>query len=112
MKTKLKLYVYVLGLGSSSFSVTLQNSKTVDDLKEAILIKKPDVLQGVDADQLTLFKVALPDGKTLAQSAPQSLQHELDVPSCPLYEEFETQPKAKRVSIIVTLHDGFGKGGE
>jgi crinkler effector protein len=96
MTTELKLFVYVIGLNSSSFSVTLQNSKTVDDLKDAVLIKKSNDLKGIDADRLTLFKVALPDGKTLEQSAPQSLQHELDVPSCPLSEEFEIQPKGRQ----------------
>jgi len=112
MATELKLFIYVIGIGGSSFSVTIQSSKTVDDLKKAIKEEKKNDLKDIDADRLTLYKVSIPDGKNLEQSAQQAIREapELDVPSCPLFEEFGTQPKAKTVSIVVTLPEGFDSG--
>ena len=57
MATELQLFAYMLGLGRPAFSITINGSKTVGDLKDAILMKKPNLLKNVDAAQLTLWKV-------------------------------------------------------
>jgi hypothetical protein len=55
----------VIGLGSSSFSVRIQSSETVYDLKKTIVKEKSHDLASIDADRLTLYKVELdtPDDK-------------------------------------------------
>ena len=39
------------------FSVSIGNDQTVDDLKDAIKLKKANDLKDIDADNLILFKV-------------------------------------------------------
>ena len=112
MATVLNLFVYIIGLGSTAFPVDIESHATVGHLKDAIKEKKKPRLDHIAADELTLYKVSIPDGKNLEQSAQQAIREapELDVPSCPLFEEFGTQPKAKTVSIVVTLPEGFDSG--
>src|SRR6201996_2981542 len=104
MATVLNLYVYIIGLGSTAFPVDIESHATVGHLKDAIKEKKKPELDNLAADRFTLYKVSIPDGKNLEQSAQQAIREapELDVPSCPLFEEFGTQPKAKTVGIVVT----------
>ena len=45
---------------STSFSVDIDTSKTVDHLKKAIKAEKTNVLSDVDADELTLWRVSIP----------------------------------------------------
>ena len=52
-----KLFCFIIGVSESPFHVDIAASKTVSDLKEAILDKNPNKLRGVDADQLKLWKV-------------------------------------------------------
>ena len=99
----LKLFVYVIGLGSSSFSVTIEKSETVDDLKEAILRRNPNDLKDVDSARLILYKVQLTDGKNLKQLAPQAVKEELEDPSLELSEVFPTNPQKRTVSILVEV---------
>ena len=114
MTTELKLFVYVIGIAGSSFPIDIEQSKTVGDLKKAIKDEKPNVLQGVDADQLTLFKVELPDDdEALGRIVPRDFDNQTKLkPSRELSKVFKEQPPAETVSIVVTPPDGFGKGGE
>ena len=45
---------------STSFSVHVDPSETVDDLKVAIKDKNPETFNGVDAKDLTLWRVSIP----------------------------------------------------
>jgi hypothetical protein len=54
----MKLFCWIIDKSESSFSVDVANGGTVDDLKDAIVKKKPFALNGLDADQLTLWKVS------------------------------------------------------
>ena len=54
----LKLFCWILDVSDSSFSVSIDETQTVDDLKEAILKKKSATFANIDADQLTLWKVS------------------------------------------------------
>ncbi|KAK2462457.1 hypothetical protein APHAL10511_005427 [Amanita phalloides] len=72
MAENLRLFVVVVELGPPSFPVCIESSKTVGELKKAILNENANTLKGVDAHQLTLYKVKLPDGKNLKELAPQA----------------------------------------
>ena len=106
MATELKLFIYVIGIGGSSFSVTIQSSKTVDDLKKAIKEEKKPRLDHIAADELTLYKVSIPDGKNLEQSAQQAIREapELDVSSRQLFKQSEKRRLAS------SLHSPTGLG--
>ena len=112
MATELKLFIYVIGIGGSSFSVTIQSSKTVDDLKKAIKEEKKNDLKDIDADRLTLYKVSIPDGKNLEQSARQAIREapELDVSPRKLSKVFQEPIGEEEIGIVVTLPDGFDSG--
>ena len=112
MATELKPFIYVIGIGGSSFSVTIQSSKTVDDLKKAIKEEKKPRLDHIAADELTLYKVSIPDGKNLEQSAQQAIREapELDVSSRKLSKVFQEPLPAETVSLVVTLPNGFDSG--
>ncbi|KAK2459548.1 hypothetical protein APHAL10511_008427 [Amanita phalloides] len=104
MAENLRLFVVVVELGPPSFPVCIESSKTVDELKKAILNENANILKGVDAHQLTLYKVELPDGKNLKELVPQAQKEELGVASCELSELFPVKPPAKTVSIIVEIN--------
>ncbi len=57
MAAELLLSVFVIDLGSLTFSVTINNSKTVHELKKEIVKENANALKNVDAAQLTLWKV-------------------------------------------------------
>jgi Crinkler effector protein N-terminal domain len=105
MASQLKLFVFIIGL-ETPFSVTIESSETVDDLKECILKKKPNQLNRVDADQLSIYRVELADDSTLGQLAAQVVQKEVPLrPSTPLSEIFPKKPLAKTIHIVVELKD-------
>ena len=103
MALHIKLFVYIIGLGTPSFSVTIERSETVDDLKEAILKENPNDLKGVDAYRLILYKVRLPDDENLEQSAHHALKEELCVPSRLLSKIFSEELPEEMISILVDL---------
>jgi len=97
MAPRLKLFVFIIGF-DSSFSVNIESSESIDDLKESILIKNPDELKGVGATRLTLYQVQLPDDETLEQSALHAWKHpgkKKLFTSHPLSEIFPTDPPAR-----------------
>ncbi|KAK3805923.1 MAG: CRN family protein [Benniella sp.] len=62
----LKIFCVIVG-ETKSFSVKVPSDDTVDDLKDAIKAKKSNYfdLMKIDADQLTLWRVSLPDDDDL-----------------------------------------------
>ena len=62
----LKLFC-VVHPSSSPFPVELGNDRTVGDLKTAIKLKNT-CLNDIDAHELTLYKVSIPDDDDLAQT--------------------------------------------
>jgi hypothetical protein len=68
----LKLFVYIIGT-DVPFPVSSDRSDTVGDLKDAILKKNPETLHGIDARQLTLYKVRLIDDDSLGERASEEL---------------------------------------
>ena len=55
--TTMKLFCWILDRSIEPFSVEVKNDDTVDDLKKAVVTNKPMALGGLDADQLTIWKV-------------------------------------------------------
>jgi len=51
------------------FSMKVPLSTTVDDLKVAIKLRKPNDLQCIHADNLTLWQVSIPDGSAATSDA-------------------------------------------
>ncbi|KAF9922108.1 hypothetical protein BGZ67_010720, partial [Mortierella alpina] len=89
---------------SNAFSVKVPLSDTVDDLKEVIKNKKPVDFEHVDANNLTLWRVAHP---VIAANKHQPVllnaidsHTELD-PTDDICDVFEQQPPKKTIHIIV-----------
>ena len=53
----LTLFCWILGVSERPFSVTIEDNRTVDHLKKAIVKEKSTAFANVDPDQLTLWKV-------------------------------------------------------
>jgi hypothetical protein len=53
----LTLFCWILGVSDHPFSVDIEDTRTVDHLKKAILKEKPAAFANVDPDQLTVWKV-------------------------------------------------------
>jgi hypothetical protein len=51
------LFCWILGVSNRPFSIAIEDSAMVDDLKKAIVKEKPAAFANVDPDQLTLWKV-------------------------------------------------------
>jgi hypothetical protein len=56
--TTITLFCWILGVSDSPFSIDIEDSKTVDHLKKAIVKEKPVTFANVEADQLKLWKVS------------------------------------------------------
>src|ERR1700761_4537007 len=112
MATVLNLYVYIIGLGSTTFPVDIGSHATVGHLKKAIKDEKKNDLKDIDADRLTLYKVSIPDGKNLEQSAQQAIRKgpKLKGSARQLFKVFQEPLPAKTVSVVVTLPEGFDSG--
>jgi hypothetical protein len=51
------LFCWVVGVSDRPFSIDIENTLTVDHLKDAIVKKKSNAFLNVDADQLDLWMV-------------------------------------------------------
>src|SRR5216683_986232 len=102
----LKLYVYIVGRSSSAFPLTIKRTLTVGELKDEIVAEKPKTLEDLEADELILYKVNLPDDGDVEQMKQRVLQiprEELSAPTAPLSDPFPDKPPARTISIIVRI---------
>ncbi|KAH9964212.1 hypothetical protein BC827DRAFT_1189693, partial [Russula dissimulans] len=105
----LKEQVYIVGPGTL-FSVTIESSKTVNDLKESIWEKNKNYFEGVDASLLTLYHVELKvpvelqaDPKMVGQLVAQAVNGEPPLwPLRPLSDIFPMVPP-ETISIVVEV---------
>jgi hypothetical protein len=69
------LFCWILDVSDRSFSVSIEETRTVDNLKEQILAKKSATFANIEADQLTLWKVSstFSFGHTMLITLPQDL---------------------------------------
>jgi|SRR5712671_4645317 len=104
MAQQLRLFVFVIGLETFPFSVTIKSSEIVDDLKRSIVELKPNDLKGVDADRLALYKVELAGDETLGQLAAQAVKKDVPLlPYSPLSKIFPAGPPKEKINIIVDI---------
>jgi hypothetical protein len=54
----IKLFCWILDVSDQSFSISIDDSQTVDDLKEAIIKTKSTTFANIEADPLELRKVS------------------------------------------------------
>jgi len=104
--TDIMLGCIVLGEGRA-FPIDFDKSKTVGHLKDAILEKKKNSLRGIDADQLVLWKVNIPESNKREIYTGVDIKQkfggfELDDLS-PIRKYFPEEPPAKHIHIIVQL---------
>jgi hypothetical protein len=60
----IKLFCLVKGNSAThAFSVKASKNDTIDDLKKAIKVEKPNEFTSIDADKLRLWKVEIPDDR-------------------------------------------------
>jgi hypothetical protein len=52
------LFCWILDVSDCSFSVSIEETRTVDNLKEEILAKKSATFANIEANQHTLWKVS------------------------------------------------------
>ncbi|KAF8909058.1 hypothetical protein BGZ58_006036, partial [Dissophora ornata] len=89
---------------STPFPVKIESSESIGELKKAIKTEIPDTLNGIDAKDLTLWRVEVPlaplqDRKPIVLNEVDSAT-ELD-PTDDLADVFEVQPPKKRIHVIV-----------
>jgi len=71
MAAQLKLFVFIIEF-NTLFPVTIESSETVGNLRKSIVIKKPNQLKGVDANQLAVYQVNFSaSGKKFTESSHQ-----------------------------------------
>ncbi|KAL4116303.1 hypothetical protein PRIC2_013300 [Phytophthora ramorum] len=68
----MKLFCAIVGVAGSAFSVRVDESDSVDDLKKAIKGEKPNDLKDIDADKLQLFLAKTEGGAWLTEEEAMS----------------------------------------
>ena len=103
MAPELKLFVFIIGF-NTLFSVNIQSSETIYNLKKSIRIENLNDSKGVDATRLTLYRVDFSDIKSLAQSVVQATENNEPLPPfTPLSKIFPTNPPAETINIVVKV---------
>ncbi|EGZ28980.1 hypothetical protein PHYSODRAFT_250419 [Phytophthora sojae] len=110
-----KLFCAIVGAAGSAFSVRVDESDSVDHLKDAIKAKKPNDFKDVDADKLQLFLAKTVDGAWLSSKDPDVismrsggipeqvktlLNVEMD-PADEIGDVFEGAPTKKTIHVLV-----------
>ena len=95
------------------FSVKINKTQTVDELKDAIKAKKQDALASFDASSLMLYKVDIDISKkeTLAEVMLQISQSLIKVneelnPFFTIREYYKAAPRRKSIHILIQLPRG------
>ncbi|KAF9348111.1 hypothetical protein BGX34_002668, partial [Mortierella sp. NVP85] len=89
---------------STSFPVAIDSTKTIGDLKKLIKTENPNTFNGVDAKNLTLWRVSLPvvpkNERKAISLADVSSKEELDETD-DISDVFKEKPPNKTIHIIV-----------
>jgi hypothetical protein len=73
MASSITLFCWVLDKSECPFQIEIAKDKTVGHLKRTIKEEKPNTLIKVDADQLQLWNVSIPDDDQLEASIRQTV---------------------------------------
>ena len=94
------LFCWVFG-DTRAFPVEISPGKTVGELKEAIVAKKPHRFRDIDADSLALWKkIILESDRETLQPSDLEAEDELHT-TWRIGEYFEEPPPKKRIHIII-----------
>ncbi|KAF9344218.1 hypothetical protein BGX26_004644 [Mortierella sp. AD094] len=87
---------------SNAFEVEVPSTKRVATLKDAIKAKIPDTFNGVDAKDLSLWRVTIPENKQSATITIDGFEHKtgLDKPRTPLSELLRENPDDNTYIIV------------
>ncbi|KAF8943231.1 hypothetical protein BGZ46_006573, partial [Entomortierella lignicola] len=91
----------ILDGDSSAFEVNLDADDSIAALKRAIKGEKPNDLQGIDADKLLLFQIAVPDEGTKVNLDKIDSPTPLVKGSDEISEVFGTSPVKKIIHVVV-----------
>jgi hypothetical protein len=85
----------------NNFLVEIQPTKTISELKDVIKLKKSHALNGIDVDQVQIYKVHMPIKDAMANLSGEEL-----FPADDVQEHWATQPpladyRGKYVHIVV-----------
>ncbi|EGZ14586.1 hypothetical protein PHYSODRAFT_508737, partial [Phytophthora sojae] len=94
-----KLFCAIVGVAGSAFSVRVDESDSVDDLKDAIKARKPDTIKG-EADKLQLF-LAKKDGAWLKDDDPATLELE----EGKTHQDIQTVIDGEKMKATWTIED-------
>ncbi|KAE8960428.1 hypothetical protein PR003_g31704, partial [Phytophthora rubi] len=114
-----KLFCAIVGVAGSAFSVRVDESDSVDDLKVMIKARKPDTIKG-EADKLQLFLAKTADGKWLPSNDPdvvamrsgavsekvQNLLNGQIDPAEEIADVFVPAPQKKEIHVLVVVPEG------
>ncbi|KAI8354512.1 hypothetical protein B0O80DRAFT_60774 [Mortierella sp. GBAus27b] len=100
------MWCLVNGMSSSSaFSVDVDPSATIYDLKEAIKAKKSNDFKDIDADRLTLWRVSIPiindDENPILLDGVGSGDKKKLGPADELSDVFKEEPPKKTIHILI-----------
>jgi hypothetical protein len=82
-----------------AFPIEISPEKIIGELKEAIVVKKPNRFHGVDADSLALWKKVISEDDR-NNLEPSDLGDELRV-TWSIAEYFEEDPPKKMIHIVI-----------
>ena len=107
-ETMIKLFCWIFG-DRKSFPVKISPDETVGDLKEAIVAKNPNRLQGIDAVSLRLWKKEISDEeKDGLQLSDLNDNDELDA-TFQVDDYFECTPPKRKIHIVVRTPESTGE---
>ncbi|KAE8953744.1 hypothetical protein PR003_g33814, partial [Phytophthora rubi] len=96
-----KLFCAIVGVAGSAFSVRVDESDTVDDLKKAIKEEKTNKLKDIDADALQLFLAKTADGAWLTDDDPAALELE----EGKTHQDIQTVIDGEKMKATWTIED-------
>ncbi|GMF22809.1 unnamed protein product [Phytophthora lilii] len=94
-----KLFCAIVGVAGSAFSVRVDESDSVDDLKDAIKAKKPNDFKDIDADKLQLFLAKTEGGAWLTDDD----QAALDLEDGKVHEDIQALIDGEKMKATKTL---------
>ncbi|KAF8653452.1 hypothetical protein AX16_003927, partial [Volvariella volvacea WC 439] len=105
MSNSIRLFCLIYGEPfARAFSVKTNKDDTIDDFKELIIAKKPNYFQGIDADQLDLWKVEiLVIAKDKAPQKPELDDEDTLSPTKKIGKLFPVEPAEDHVHVIIRV---------
>jgi hypothetical protein len=90
---------------NNPFPVDIEENQTVGDLKKAIKEEDPHAFADLDADDLILYHIEVPDDENMANNVTAIMQEPPPAlrPTVELLDLFPETPKGRTVHILVNI---------